>query len=159
MFSALLAGGAVLGRRQAFGSRSPCHSGILQLLVEIDTAVSSWEPDGKSTIDKLHQLVDRGWRPQDTRLIDDHCAQIERWVLAGTELLDAVPRVYLRQPCPRCGATFAHRTDGAGEVVNTRALRASEDGCKCLGCGAFWPPDRFEWLARLLGCAPLPSAG
>ncbi|MGZ3303989.1 MAG: DUF7340 domain-containing protein [Isosphaeraceae bacterium] len=33
----------------------------------------------------------------------------------------------------------------------------SETGCTCLGCGAFWEPSEFHWLARLLGCAPLPA--
>lgn len=144
-------------RRVAAGSRAPCRGDVLALLIEVDTAVGVWEPDGKGTIDRLHLLTGRGWRPQDTRLIDDYCGQIERWVLAGTELLDAVPRVFLQQPCPRCAARFARRTDGAGEVVNTRALKVSETGCKCLGCGAFWGPERFEWLARLLGCEPLPA--
>jgi hypothetical protein len=42
-------------------------------------------------------------------------------------------------------------------LVRVRALRVSETGCKCSACGAFWPPERFEWLARLRGCEPLPA--
>ncbi len=41
--------------------------------------------------------------------------------------------------------------------MRVRALRVSEAGCACGACGAFWPPDRFEWLARLLGCPALPA--
>ena len=152
-----LAGGAVFGRRQAFGLRSPCHTGILALLVEIDATVGSWV-DGKGTVDRLHVLVDRGWRPQDCELIGDYCSSLERWVLAGTELLDPAPVVWLPHACPRCGARAARRRDGCGELVRTQAaLRVSESGCSCAGCGAFWGPDRFEWLARLLGCEPLPA--
>ena len=150
-----LAGATVVRQTHAHTSRLPCHTGILQLLVEVDTAVCSWT-DGKGTVDRLHVLVDHGWRPQDCELIGDYGGQIERWTLAGAELLDAPAKVFLRQPCPRCGAGFTHRADSAGETVNMRALKVSENGCTCLHCGAFWPPDRFEWLARLLGCDPLP---
>ncbi|MGZ4530362.1 MAG: DUF7340 domain-containing protein [Mycobacterium sp.] len=58
-----------------------------------------------------------------------------------------------RSPC----AHFAYHRGGFGEWVRARALRVSETGCKCLTCGAFWEPERFHWLARLLGCAALPG--
>ncbi len=38
-----------------------------------------------------------------------------------------------------------------------RALRVSEDGARCEACWAFWSPNQFHWLARLLGCEPLPA--
>ena len=152
-----LAGTAATQRRQVHASRLPCHSGILALLVEVDGVVRSWDPDGKDTTSRLHALVDRGWRPQDCEVLDGYVATIERWVLAGTELLAPVPVVYLRQPCPRCGQQFTHRRDSAGELVNVRALKVSENGCTCLGRGASWPPERFHFLAALLGCAPLPA--
>ncbi|MGZ4585861.1 MAG: DUF7340 domain-containing protein, partial [Mycobacterium sp.] len=58
------------------------------------------------------------------------------------------PKVDLPMPCPHCGARFAYRRDDAGDRV--RALRVSETGCRCQGCQAYWPPEQFEWLARLL---------
>jgi hypothetical protein len=119
--------------------------------------VSSWEPHGKSTIDRLHALAGRGRRPQDCALIDGYCARLQRWVMAATELLAETPKVFLDVPCPSCGARFAYRRNGSGELVRTRALRVDEDGCTCLACSASWPPDRFEWLARLLGCPALPA--
>jgi hypothetical protein len=82
---------------------------------------------------------------------------IQRWVMAATELLAETPKVFLDVPCPSCGARFAYRRNGSGELVRTRALRVDEDGCTCLACSASWPPDRFEWLARLLGCPALPA--
>ena len=66
-------------------------------------------------------------------------------------------RVFLREPCPRCGERWAVRRDSAGELVRVRVLKVSETGCKCQACGASWGPDRFEWLARLLGCPALPA--
>ncbi len=107
---------------------------------------------GKTTVDRLHQLTARGWRPQDCLAIDDYRAQLERWVLTAAELLAEHPRVFLHVACPRCGARTAYRTDSGGEQVRSWALRVSENGCKCSACGAFWPSDRFEWLAWLLGC-------
>ncbi len=130
---------------------------VLALLCEIDTTVGRWEPHGKTTLDRLHQLPALGWRPQDCGLIDDYCGQLERWTLAATELLAESIRVFLQEPCPRCGQRFTYRRDSAGESVRVRTLRVSETGCKCQGCGAFWEPTQFEWLARLLGCPPLPA--
>jgi uncharacterized protein with PIN domain len=90
-------------------------------------------------------------------LIDGYSVQIEKWVLAAAELLgDRAPAVALRLPCPSCGERFVYRHN-AGESVRSWALRMPEDGCDCLGCRAFWPPEEFHWLARLLGCAPLPT--
>jgi hypothetical protein len=147
--------GSKSGRTGALRS-APCRIEILTLCVEIDTTVAGWEP-GKTTPDRLHQHAARSFRPQDCALIDQHCGQVERWVLAAAELLAAEPRVYLHARCPRCAAADAYHRDGAGERVRTRALRVSESGCRCLACGASWGPERFHWLARLLGCPALPG--
>lgn len=64
-------------------------------------------------------------------------------------------RLQAEVPCPRCEMSFAYRRDGAGDPVRVRALRVSETGCTCLACGAFFEPERFEWLARLIGCDPV----
>ncbi|MGB8503512.1 DUF7340 domain-containing protein [Mycobacterium sp.] len=85
------------------------------------------------------------------------CDQLGRWALSAAELLGEQIRVFLQFPCPRCGESFAYRRDDMGEWVRTRTLKVSESGCKCLRCGAGWPPEKFEWLARLLGCEPLPA--
>ena len=143
-------------RRSGARRTAPCRIDVLTLLVDVDGTVAGWEPDGKGTLDRLRTLVGRGWRPQDCQLIENHCAQLEKWVLAATDLLDRRPVVSLHVPCPRCGARFAYR-DSAGEQVRVRALRVSELGCKCLSCGAAWAPSEFHWLARLLGCDPLPA--
>jgi hypothetical protein len=129
-----LAGGRVVRRSSAHMSRLPCHTGILVWVCEVDAVVAGWEPHGKTTVDRLHQLAGRGFRPQDCELLDEYCSTIERWVLAAAELLDAAPKVFLPQPCPRCDSRFAYRTDGAGERVSVRALRVSEDG---------WAAPRF----------------
>jgi hypothetical protein len=152
--------GALRGSKAGRGGlvrSAPCRIEILTLCVEIDTTVAGWEP-GKTTPDRLRQHAARSFRPQDTALIDQHCGRIERWVLAAAELLTAEPRVYLHARCPRCSERFAYHRDGADERVRTRALRVSESGCRCLACGATWGPDRFHWLARLIGAPALPGA-
>ena len=135
----------------------PCRVDTLVLPVDIDTAVATWEPHGKGTIDRLHQLAGRPWRPQDCELLNTYRGQLQRWVLDATELLDAAPRLHLEVPCPVCRASFAYHRNIDGESIRPRALRVSEDGCRCGACGAFWEPDRFHWLARLLGCPALPA--
>lgn len=155
--------GALVARtarsRAVAGSRLPCRVDVLTLLVEIDRVASEWEPDGKGTVERLRQLAAHGWRPQDCELIDGYCGQIERWGVAAAELLgDRAPAVALRLPCPSCGEQFVYRRSGGGESVRSWALRVSETGCECSVCRAFWGPDQFEWLAKLLGCAPLPGA-
>ena len=157
---AALVGKTGAGRRRAVpSSRMPCRTDVLVWLLEVDAAVAEWTPDGKGdTVDRLHTLTARGWRPQDCGLIDGYCELIEKWVLGAAELLgDRAPAVALRLPCPACGQQFTYRRSGGGESVRSWALRVSETGCECLGCRAFWGPDQFEFLARLLGCPALPS--
>jgi len=146
------------GRRRVMaGSRAPCRTDVLVWLIEVDSTVAGWEPDSKGdTVERLHQLSARGFRPQDCGLIDDYCGQIERWVIGAAELLgDRQVAVALRLPCPACGARWTYRRNGS-EQIRSWALKVSESGCSCSGCQAFWPPDRFEFLAQLLNCAPLP---
>jgi hypothetical protein len=143
--------------RRVFHSRLPCRADVLALVIEIDTAAAGWEPHGKSTVERLRGVVARGRRPQDCELIDVYCDRVARWGVAAAEVLALVPKVFLEVPCPRCAARFAYRRDEVGDRVRMRALRIGEDGCTCLACSAFWPPERFEWLARLLGCPPLPA--
>jgi hypothetical protein len=127
----------------------------LAWLLDVDTAVAGWEPHGKTTVDRLRQLAARGWRPQDCDVIGGYCDRIERWAASAAELLDETLAVTLEVPCPSCAASFAYRRDGAGDRVRVRALRVSEAGCECQACKAFWGPEQFHWLARLLGCPPL----
>ena len=136
---------------------APCRIEVLNLLVAIDVTVAGWIPDGKGgTPGRLHLLTARRWRPQDTAQIDTYSGRIEQWTLDASAQLVGEPRVYLHAACPRCSARFAYHRDGPNERVRTRALRVSESGCRCLACGASWGPDRFHWLARLLGCPALP---
>jgi hypothetical protein len=136
---------------------APCRLDALALIVEVDSTVATWEPNTKgSTIDRLHQLIGRGYRPQDVALITGYSDRLQWWAITTTELLAPEARVYLRQPCPACGAHHCYR-DRSDERVRAPALKVSETGCWCGACQAFWSPDQFHWLARLLGCPALPA--
>ncbi len=146
------------GVRLVAGSRAPCSVVALDLVVAVDCCVERWEPGKGDTVDRLHRLVDRGWRPQDVAAMDAISGQLERWVVEASQLLgDETTVVSLRMPCPACGSRYSYRRSSSGETVRSDALRVSEDGCDCLACGANWPPQEFHWLARLLGCDELPA--
>lgn len=140
------------------GSRAPCSMAALDLVVSIDSCVERWESGKGDTIDKLHRIVGRGWRPGDVSLMDDISAQLERWTVEASQLIgDAAVAVALRLPCPTCGSRYVYRRNNSSESVRTDALRLTEDGCSCLGCRASWTPDEYHFLARLLGCEALPA--
>lgn len=151
-----LRGRTVPTRRRVPDSRLPCRVDALTLLVEIDKAVASWESGKGDTVDRLHRLASRGFRPQDCALIDGYCDALERWALQAVELLTESPKLPLPFPCPTCGTQWTYRRNSSGESVRQRVLRVSEHGCECLSCKAAWEPDQFHFLARLLGCEPLP---
>ncbi len=135
----------------------PCVTAVLALLVEVDSVVASWESDAVGTVDKLHKLVGRGWRPQDVATMDSFAEQLEQWTVDASELVGEAPVVLpLRLPCPSCGQRYIYRRSRSEETVRSDCLRVSEAGAECLRCRAEWAPDQFEWLARLLGCPALP---
>lgn len=152
-----LKGSKAVGRRQVPDSRLPCRTDILTLIIDVDMTVAEWQPEGEGAIDRLHRLEARAWRPEDLALIDSHQAQLQRWAVTAVELLgDKSPTVALRLPCPSCGRSHVYRRNQVGEPVRVWVLQVSEDGCRCQGCDASWLPEQFEFLARLLGCPPLP---
>lgn len=139
------------------GSRPPCHSGILTLVVEIDTTAATWEPGEKTTLDRLRQVAERDRSPDDVALLDDYTQQIEAWtVQAGDLLADHEPTIPIRLPCPSCGRKHYYRKDSAGDTVRSPTLTVSSAGARCLSCNATWTPEKFDFLAKLLGCPALP---
>ena len=150
-----LVGRTARSRAAMAGSRMPCRVDVLTLVVDIDTAVAAWEPGKGGTVDRLHALTGRGFRPQDYQLLDGYCDQLERWAIAAAELLgDRQVAVALRRPCPSCSELWVYR---GTESIRAWALTVTEDGAECRCCRAYWPPDQFRFLAQLLGCTPLPT--
>jgi ribosomal protein S27AE len=149
-----LAGGRVAGRWRPHSARLPCRGDVLALLVEVDAAVAGWEPAKGDTVDRLHALAARGWRPQDCSTIDDYSSALERWVLAGAELLDPAPVVFLRQPCPRCGAQFAHRRRQRWRAGERAGVAGQRERVHVFGVWGFVAAERVSLAGEAVGlCA------
>ena len=78
------------------------------------------------------------------------CEALEAWVAQIRELLDPPARWSLPNPCPACGVRTVYRIKD-GEHLRMAALQVGAEGCECQSCRTVWTPDRFVWLARLLG--------
>ena len=142
---------------------SPAWLDGIDLASTIDSAVAAWEPndDGKSgewsTVNRLRRIATRSWRPQDVDVVNEYTANLVVWVKRYTTLTEPKPK-HLPAPCPRCGvATVYRRQDG--ENVRGPALKLTVSGCECVGCGAYWPSDKFVFLSRLLGYLPTELEG
>lgn len=147
------------GRRQVPGSRAPCRTDILSMVIDVDMTVALWQPDGDGAVDRLHRLRDTRWTPEDCEQIAEHTTQIRSWACKAVELLgDRPATVALRLPCPACGRSHVPGRNTAGEPIRRWALSVSEVGARCAGCDTAWPPERFGILAQLLGLPPLPVA-
>lgn len=121
------------------------------LRIDIDRTVRGWCPAAGSTPARLGRLCDRGWRPQDSDVVWRMSSQVRLWCEQITALLWPESRKDVAAACPACGrAVVWRRRDG--EVVRESALRlVAATGCECQACGAFWAPEKFLFLSRLLG--------
>lgn len=54
-------------------------------------------------------------------------------------------------PCPSCGRRWYYRRRDNENIRQPALQLVIETGCTCQACGAFWPPERFLFLVRLLG--------
>jgi hypothetical protein len=155
--------GTKLERSGVPTSQPPVWIDAMELLHEIDTAITAWEPrwpiephdpiddPTPPTILRLRAIQRRKWRPQDVRAIEQIAGAVESWAKAITELLADKPRWHLPAACPACQHHIVYRHDSAGELVRQPALQITIHGCICQHCHAQWAPERFVWLARVLG--------
>ena len=132
----------------------PIWADALDVVREIDDAVSAWQPDGCDTPARLSALASRRWRPEDVKGIDQIVSAVEAWSQAIRDLLDPPRRWTLPNPCPACNTAVVYRKDSSGETVRQPALQIGPNGCECAKCHTAWTPDKFVFLARLLGTVP-----
>ncbi|WIC40291.1 hypothetical protein SEA_HOLLIDAY_97 [Gordonia phage Holliday] len=137
-------------------SMPPLWVDATDLLTVIDREISTLEPEPGTTIDRLHRLSDRTWRPQDVDHIERLTAQVLRWAHSIQDLLTPPERKALPNPCPHCDTKVVYRKDSAGETVRQPALQIGAYGCECQNCHTVWAPDLFKHLAAVLGY-PLPA--
>lgn len=135
-------------------SRPPCWVDALDLRNVIDVRVREWLPAESTTPGRLRALASARWRPQDTRRVRDYANEIQGWAVSIHSLLVPEHVKQVAAACPSCGARWHYRKL-AGETVRTPALQlVAATGCSCLSCRAFWSPDKYLWLAKLLQFAP-----
>lgn len=133
-------------------SMPPLWIDATQLLTDIDTQTHHWVVMPGTTPWRLNTLADKGWRPQDVDHVNTITAAVQRWCDSIDALLDPEHVKHITAACPSCGKKTMYRKDSAGETVRQPALRiVTNTGCECQACGAFWAPDRYLFLCRLLG--------
>lgn len=138
-------------------SRPPMWVDSFDKLREIDDTVSVWQPAFTGvppTVGRLKCLRNRSWRPQDCHQLEQITAAVASWATEIDALLNPPRRWTHSAPCPACNTATVYRRDSAGEMVRQPALQIGVEGCHCTKCRAYWAPDRFVWLARLIGSLP-----
>lgn len=146
------------GERSGARAGSPLWVDVLDLKNSIITQLADWQPKGVGALDRVELITTRGWRPQDVELIDTISTVMESWAVSIEALLRPEHRWTLPNPCPACGTRTVYRTV-AGEEVRCPSLQIGSAGCTCIRCHTVWPPEKFPWLARLLGYTPDESIG
>ena len=133
-------------------SLPPLWIDACQLLDEIDTQTVKWAPIPGDTPSRLARLSFNTWRPQDTRMVDVIATRVDGWAEQIMHLLDPESVKHISAPCPHCEKQTVYRRDSAGDMVRQPALKlVLSQGCTCQACDAFWPPERFMFLCKLLG--------
>lgn len=144
-------------------SMPPCWLDASALLAQIDGGVRRWQPAYTKpalrvqhllppTVSRLRELLQRSWRPQDTRLMDDMSARLEGWVIDIDMLLTPQHVKHVSAACPNCDHRTTLKRDSAGEMVRVPALQiVAATGCVCVVCKAHWPPSLYMHLCRVLG--------
>jgi hypothetical protein len=124
---------------------------------EIDVAVEAWQPAFTGvppSVGRLRCIQTRRWRPQDTRQIEQIANAVRAWADAVDALLNPPRHWTLPSPCPSCNTAIVYRRDSGGEMIRQPALQIDPEGCFCTKCRAHWTPDKFVFLARVLGSLP-----
>lgn len=132
-------------------SLPPVHLDAVQLRKDIDDQTYRWVQTLGTTPQRLRMLADRQWRPQDTEVVTAMAELIEHWCSKIMGLLDPQPTKFISAACPSCGKETVKRKDSGGDWVRQPALKIETMGCTCQACRAFWAPDRYLFLCRLLG--------
>jgi hypothetical protein len=140
-------------------SRPPLWLDAFDLLHEIDVALEIWQPaytGVPASVGRMHWLLQRKWRPQDVRSIEQLANNLRGWAVKINNRLNPQPRKTLPAPCPACGVETVYRKDECGEPIRQPALQISALGCQCMSCRYMWEPSRFYILAGALGY-PMPE--
>lgn len=133
--------------RRLGSSRLPCRIDVLTWIVDVDAVVAGWEPGGKGTVNRLHQLAGRGWRAAGLRP--------DRRLLRPAAAVGGV----------RGGAarTRAQGVSAPAVPAMRRPLRLPhhQRGRACARSRVAGVRDRLpvRGVRGVLGCRPIPLAG
>lgn len=137
------------------GPQPPVWVDAVDLRTKIGALVSEWAQTWQlactEVVDRLHALADHGWRPQDVDAMQAIADMCVRWAAEIDSLFDPPRKVTLAAPCPSCQVATVYRPDETGEHVRQAALAITQRGCECLNCRYVWAPDKYVFLARLIG--------
>lgn len=148
----------------------PGWTDALKILIDIDVRtaqhVAAWESQlASNTPERLHQLLDRQWRPQDSKAVTTIANDVAGWAKEIDDLLwTKISLLYdPDQPntwatCPHCQRNEARRVNDEGQRVRTAALAVIIDyrldpptaTAFCQNCHDTFESPQF--LGRLLGC-------
>ena len=138
-------------------SKAPARIDVLCWFVDIDASVAAWA-DGGTTIDKLTQLADTTWTPEQLKLVKDITARCEHWASSARHILgDNPPRVPVaRRPCPICSQLWVYDRDQVRSYALTATIRVSGHGddwmVTCGACKTAWVTKAEQAvLLKLIG--------
>ena len=134
-------------------SQPPIWVDDADLLIVIDRTTRTWNCRPGTTPERLRELMLIHWRPQDCDRLTAMSGSILQWCEQIVALLNPTARWTLPAACPACNIATVMRRDSAGELVRQPALQISKDGCHCINpqCRTSWGPEKFMFLANLLG--------
>jgi len=133
-------------------SLPPCWLDAVQLKFDVDCQTRSWCNKPGNTPERLQMLSFQTWRPQDYEHVSQMARTVDTWAEKYIALLDPEAVKYIAgTACPSCGKTTVHRRDSAGDLVRQPSLKVTKTGCACQNCEAYWAPEKFLFLCKLLG--------
>lgn len=138
-------------------SRPPFDTDAFDVLDNIDQVVEIWQPaytGVPATVGRLRTMLTCGYRPQDVHALEQKVAILKEWAVEIVEKLTPAPRWTLPNPCPACSKAVVYRKDSAGDPIRQPALQIGPSGCHCLNCHTVWVPEKFVFLAKVLGTMP-----
>ena len=137
-------------------SLPPLWIDAVELLKDIDGKARTWTGRipfrNAETTDRLLWLIQKSFRPQDTKRVTQMASTVDGWCEAISHMLNPESVKHISAPCPSCGREWVYRRDSAGETVRQPALKVVTNiGAMCQHCDVSWAPDRYLFLCRLLG--------
>jgi len=126
------------------------------------------DPVHDSIEGRLRSVVSHLGRTIELHPAEQTTADLRAWARSISVLFDPPKRWHIAKKCPACkkdvvqvwDATFSEYTRRPALEIefDYTGLKPRAKRCRCVACNEEWPPDKFEFLAQVLGCEPLPTS-